>query len=168
MLSVIISLALLSNAFPQDKPIEGEISFKGIWLGLDGKEGGRAKQQYRRLKEDGGFYGRTRLNLNNEKYFLNLDAGNFGYDTQYYTINGGMWGKFKFDLFYDEIPHNFTFDARTFFLGAGHHTLIGTPNTNFSTWNTFDYSIQRRQYGGGLKVNMDQAFLLRHLIPKGG
>ena len=118
MLSVIISLALLSNAFPQDKPIEGEVSFKGIWLGLDGKEGGRAKfTEYRDLKEDGGFYGRARLNLDKEKYFLNLDAGDFGYDTQYYTIDGGMWGKFKFDLFYNEIPHNLTFDARTFFLG---------------------------------------------------
>ena len=31
MLSVIISLALLSNAFPQDKPIEGEVSFKGVF-----------------------------------------------------------------------------------------------------------------------------------------
>ena len=116
MLSVIISLALLSNAFPQDKLIEGDVSFNGIWLGLDGKEGGRAKfTEYRDLKEDGGFYGRTRLSLDNERYFLNLDAGDFGYDTQYYTIDGGMWGKFKFDLFYDEIPHNLTFDARTFF-----------------------------------------------------
>jgi MtrB/PioB family decaheme-associated outer membrane protein len=165
MLSVIISLALLSNAFPQDKLIEGEVSFKGIWLGLDGKEGGRAKfTEYRDLKEDGGFYGRARLNLDKEKYFLNFDAGDFGYDTQYYTIDGGMWGKFKFDLFYDEIPHNLTFDARTFFLGAGHHTLIAptigttTIRNNFSTWNTFDYSIERRQYGGGLKANMIKPF----------
>jgi MtrB/PioB family decaheme-associated outer membrane protein len=159
MLSVIISLALLSNAFPQDKPIEGEVSFKGIWLGLDEKEGGRAKfTEYRDLKEDGGFYGRARLNLDNEKYFLNLDAGDFGYDTQYYTIDGGMWGKFKFDLFYDEIPHNITFDARTFFWGAGHHNLIGTPNTNVSTWNTFDYSIDRKQYGGGFKLPLLKPF----------
>ena len=43
MLSVMISLALLSNAFPQDKPLEGEVSLKGMWVGLDAKEGGRAK-----------------------------------------------------------------------------------------------------------------------------
>jgi len=159
MLSVMISLALLSNAFTQDRAIEGEISFKGIWLGLDAKEGGRAKfTEYRDLREDGGFYGRARLNLDKEKYFLNFDAGDFGYDTQYYKIDGGMWGKFKVDLFYNEIPHNLTFDARTFFLGAGHHTLVGTPNRNFSTWNTFDYSIERRQYGGGLKASMIKPF----------
>jgi hypothetical protein len=80
------------------------------------------------------------------------------YDTQFYNIEGGLWGKFKADLFYDEIPHNLTFKARTFFLGAGHPTLIGTPNTNFLTWNTFDYSIERRQYGGGFKVNMMKPF----------
>ncbi len=41
-----------------------------------------------------------------------------GYDTQSYRLDGGMWGKFKFDLFYDEIPHNLTFDARTFLFGS--------------------------------------------------
>ena len=159
MLSVMISLALLSNAFPQDKPLEGEVSLKGIWVGLDAKEGGRAKfTEYRDLKEDGGFYGRAKLNLDKDKYFLNFDAGDFGYDTQYYRIDGGMWGQFKVDLFYNEIPHNITFDARTPFLGAGRDTLVGAPNTNFATWNTFDYSTLRRRYGGGLKGNIIRPF----------
>jgi len=159
VLSVMINLALLSNAFPQDKPLEGEVSFKGIWLSLDAKEGGRAKfTEYRDLKEDGGFYGRAKFNLDKDKYFLNFDAGDFGYDTQYYKIDGGMWGQFKMDLFYNEIPHNLTFDARTPFLGAGHDTLVGTPNTNAATWNTFDYSILRRQYGGGLKGDVIRPF----------
>ena len=159
MLSVMISLALLSNAFPQDKPFEGEVSFKDIWLGLDAKEGGRAKfTEYRDLKEDGGFYGRAKLNLDKDKYFLNFDAGDFGYDTQYYRIDGGMWGQFKVDLFYNEIPHNITFDARTPFLGAGRDTLVGAPNTNFATWNTFDYSTLRRRYGGGLRGNIIRPF----------
>lgn len=159
MLSVMISLALLSNAFPQDKPLEGEFSLKGIWVGLDAKEGGRAKfTEYRDLKEDGGFYGRAKLNLDKDKYFLNFDAGDFGYDTQYYRIDGGMWGQFKVDLFYNEIPHNITFDARTPFLGAGRDTLVGAPNTNFATWNIFDYSTLRRRYGGGLKGNIIRPF----------
>ena len=159
MLSVMISLALLSNAFPQDKPLEGEVSLKGIWVGLDAKEGGRAKfTEYRDLKEDGGFYGRAKLNLDKDKYFLNFDAGDFGYDTQYYRIDGGMWGQFKVDLFYNEIPHNITFDARTPFLGAGRDTLVGAPNTNFASWNTFDYSTLRHRYGGGLKGNIIRPF----------
>ena len=159
ILAMIICLVPLSGVFSQDKMIEGEVSLKGIWVDVDGKEGGKAKfTEYRDLKEDGGFYGRARLKLDTEKYFFNFDAGNFSYDTQYYKIDGGMWGKFKFDLFYNEIPHNITFDARTPFLGAGGDTLIGAKNTNIATWDTFDYSIQRRQYGGGLKVDLIRPF----------
>ena len=152
----------LSYAFPQDnKTIEGEIGVTGVWFGLHGKEGGKAKfTEYRDLIEDGAVFGRARLNLDTDKYFLNFNIGDFGYDTQYYTVDGGMWGKFKFDLFYDEIPHNTTFDARTFFLGAGHDLLVGAPNVNFPLWNTFDYSILRHQYGGGFKVDVARPFFL--------
>ena len=166
---LIIGLVALSNAFPEEKTseektseektIEGEISVTGKYIGVEGEKGGKAKfTEYRDLKEDGGFYGRARLKLDTEKKFLNFDAGDFGYDTQYYKIDGGMWGKFKLGLFYDEIPHHFTFDARTPFVGAGGATLTGTPNTNFSSWDTFDYSIERHQYGGDLKVNMIRPF----------
>jgi MtrB/PioB family decaheme-associated outer membrane protein len=161
ILALIVSLVPLTGAFSQDKPIEGEVSLTGIWINVDGKEGGRAKfTEYRDLREDGAVFGRARLNLDTDKYFLNFNAGDFAYDTQYYKIDGGMWGKFKFDLFYDEIPHNITFDARTPFLGAGHDTLIGAPNTNVATWNTFDHSILRRQYGGGFKVDFIRPFFL--------
>ncbi len=156
---MIVSLIPLSSAFPLDDAVEGEVSLTGILADVNGKEGGRAKfTEYKDLKEHGGVYGRARLKLDTDKYFLGLDAGDFAYDTQFYNIEGGLWGKFKVDAFYNEIPHNLTFGARTFFLGAGHHDLTGTPNTNFTTWNTFDYSIDRKQYGGGFKVNMLKPF----------
>jgi MtrB/PioB family decaheme-associated outer membrane protein len=157
--ALIMSLVPLSHAFPQDKTLEGEVGLEGIFVDVDGGKGGKAKfTEYRDLKEDGGFYGRARLKFDTDNYFLNFHGGDFAYDTQYYKIDGGMWGKFKMDLFYDEIPHNFTFDARTPFLGAGRDTLTGAPNTNIESWDTFDYSILRRQYGGGLKVNMIRPF----------
>ncbi len=156
---LMICLIPFYNAFSADQVIEGEITGVGKYIGVEGGEGGKAKfTEYRDLRENGGFYGRARLNLDTEKYFFNFKAGDFGYNTQFYKVEGGMWGKFKFDLFYNEIPHNITFDARTFFLGAGHDTLAGAPNTNFATWNTFDYSVERRQYGGGLKVNVIKPF----------
>jgi MtrB/PioB family decaheme-associated outer membrane protein len=159
ILALIMSLVSLSNSFPQDKTIEGEVSLNGIFVDVNGGEGGNAKfTEYRDLKEDGGFYGRAKLKFDTEKYFLNFHGGDFAYHTQYYKIDGGMWGKFKFDLFYDEIPHNFTFDAKTPFLGTGSDTLTGAPNTNVDLWNTFDHSIVRHQYGGGLKVNMIRPF----------
>jgi len=159
--ALIIGLVPFSSAFSQDKTIEGEVSLEAILVDVDGKEGGKAKfTEYRDLREDGGFYGRARLNLDTDKYFLNFNAGDFGYDTQYYKIHGGMWGKFKFDLFYNEVPHNIAFDARTPFMGAGSDTLTGTPNTNFPAWNTFDYSVERRQYGGGLKIDIIKPFFV--------
>jgi MtrB/PioB family decaheme-associated outer membrane protein len=162
IIALMICLVPLSYAFPQDnKTIEGEIEATGVWYDVHGKEGGKAKfTEYRDLREDGRFFGRAKLNLDTDKYFINFNVGDFGYQTQYYTVDGGMWGKFKFDLFYDEIPHNITFDARTPFLGAGHDFLVGAPNANFPLWNTFDYSILRRQYGGGFKVDAIRPFFL--------
>lgn len=159
LFALMICLIPLYNAFSADRVIEGEISGVGRYVGVEGGESGKAKfTEYRDLRENGGFYGRARLKFDTEEYFLKFEGGDFAYDTQYYNIEAGMWGKFKLDLFYDEIPHNITFKARTFFLGAGHDTLIGVPNTNVSTWNSFDYSVERRQYGGGLKVNLIKPF----------
>jgi len=157
-----ICLVPLSYALSEDnKTIEGEVGVTGVWIDVHGKEGGKAKfTEYRDLREDGAVFGWARLNLDTDKYFLNFNAGDFAYDTQYYKIDGGMWGKFKFDLFYDEIPHNITFDARTPFIGAGHDLLIGAPNPNFPAWNTFDHSILRHQYGGGFKVDVIRPFFL--------
>lgn len=154
-----ICLIPYSNAFSQDRVIEGEIAATGMYIGVTGEGGGKAKfTEYRDLKEHGGFYARGRFNLDTPNYFLRFDMQDPGYDTQYYNLEGGMYGKFKLDLFYNEIPHNITFDARTFFLGAGHDVLIGTPNANVGSWNTFDYSTERRRYGGSLRFDMFKPF----------
>jgi MtrB/PioB family decaheme-associated outer membrane protein len=159
ILTLILSLVALSDAFPQDKMIEGEVSVEGIWVDVDAKQGGKAKfTEYRDLEEDGAIYGGAKLKFDTDKYFLNFDAADFGYDTQHYKIDSGMWGKFKLDLFYDEIPHNFTFDARSTFSGAGSDTLTGTPNRTIRSWDTFDYSIERRQYGGGFQIDIIKPF----------
>ena len=156
---LVICFIPFSGAFAEEKRFEGEISAEGKYIGVDAKEGGEAKfTEYKDFTEHGGLYGRIRLNYDTEKYFLNFRAGDMGYDTQRYKLEGGLWGKFKYDLFYQEIPHHLTFDARTFFLGAGSDTLTGAPNTNVASWNTFDYSIERRQYGGGLKINLIKPF----------
>ena len=162
IVAMTICLVPLSDALSQDnKTFEGEVGITGVWIDVHGKEGGRAKfTEYRDLREDGAVFGWARLNLDTDKYFLDFNAGDFAYDTQYYKVDGGVWGKFKFDLFYDEIPHNITFDARTPFIGAGHDLLIGAPNPNFPAWNTFDHSILRHQYGGGFKVDVIRPFFL--------
>ena len=154
-----IGLMAFSNAFCEEVQLEGEVGVQGVYAGVKGGEGGRAKfTEYRDLEQGVSVFGKVDLGLDSEKYFLKFRATDMGYDTQSYRLDGGMWGKFKFDLFYDEIPHNLTFDARTYLFEAGHHDLSGVPNTNFNTWNTFDYSIDRKQYGGGFKLPLLKPF----------
>ncbi len=148
-------------AFSEEVTVEGEVGTIGIYSGVRADEGGRAKfTEYRDLRQGANLFGDMGLGIDSDKYFLRFRAGDMTYDTQFYELEGGMWGRFKFNLFYDEIPHNVTFDARTPFLGAGHDTLVGTPNLNFPAWNTFDYSILRHQYGGGFNVDVARPFFL--------
>jgi MtrB/PioB family decaheme-associated outer membrane protein len=156
---LMLSLITFSTAFSEEYKFESEVGAKGVYAGVKGEEGGKAKfTEYRDLRQGVSIFGNVGLGLDSEQYFLKFRASDMGYDTQSYRLDGGMWGKFKFDLFYDEIPHNLTFDARTFYSGAGSHNLTGTPNTNFGTWNTFDYSIERKQYGGGFKIPILKPF----------
>ncbi len=165
-IAMMICLVPFSRALSQDTKtqdtmtIEGEVNLTGIYVDINGNEGGKAKAtEYKDLKEPGGLYGSARLKLDTDKYFLNFEAGDFGYHTQYYQIDGGMWGKFSVNLFYKEIPHNITFDARSVFYKPGEDTLVGTPSpATVASWSPFDYSILRRQYGGGFKVDVLRPF----------
>ncbi len=157
--TLITILVPFSSGFSEEVTVEGEVGAEGVYTGVRADEGGKAKfSEYRDLKQGFSVFGNIGLGIDSDNYFLKFRASDMGYETQSYELEGGMWGKFKLDLFYDEIPHNITFDARTPFLGAGSDTLLGAPNTNFPGWNTFDYSIQRRQYGGGLKLDMIKPF----------
>ncbi|MFO0753080.1 MAG: MtrB/PioB family outer membrane beta-barrel protein [Thermodesulfovibrionales bacterium] len=154
--SAMVSLALLSSAFAADTALEGSVSLTGKLVNVRGSE---AKfDEYRDLTD--GIYGDVRLGYESGAYYTRLKAGDIGYDTQNYQLNGGIWGKFKYDLFYNEIPHNFTYGAKTFYSGAGTDTLTGTKSTTVSSWNTFDYSIERKNYGGGLSFDLMKPFFL--------
>ncbi len=124
ILVLVVCFIPFSRVFSEEARIEGEISAVAKFINVDAAGGGEAKfTEYKDLRENGGFYGRARLNYDTEKYFLNFKASDVGYDTQKYKVEGGLWGKFKYDLFYQEIPHNITFDARTPFVGAGSSIL---------------------------------------------
>ena len=106
-----------------------------------------------------GIYGAIGFRYEKDSYFYRFNADDIGYDTQKYTLDGGMWGKFKYDLFYNEIPHNITFGAKSFFSGIGSSNLDGAP-TPVSSWHSFDYSTERRTFGGGVQLDMLKPFFL--------
>lgn len=116
--------------------------------------------EYRDLSGSGVF-GDVRLRYDSESVFGTFKASDIGYKTQQYDLEGGMWGKFKFNINYSELPHNYTENARTFYLGAGSNTLtIGTvpTATNWPTWQTFDYEIQRKTLGGNISLDLIKPF----------
>jgi len=135
----------------------GEVSLTGKTVNINGSE---AKfNEYRDI--DGGIYGKARFGRDTERYFLDFKALDIGYDTQSYRLDGGMWGKYRLYLKYKEIPHNLTFRARTFYYGAGSDRLTFTTiPADANAWSTFDYSIERKQYGGGFKLDAIRPYYL--------
>lgn len=140
----------------EDGQVSGEVSATGT---LTSVSGNKAKfNEYGDVKD--GIYGDIRLKYDSEKYYTDFNAHDIGYDTQRYQIEGGKWGDFKFNLNYDEIPHNITEDAKTFYSGAGSHNLRYStpPGRDTSNWNTFDYSTKRKNSGAGFKLDVLKPF----------
>lgn len=156
-------LLLAKGLYAEDgKSFSGEIKAAGKYVDLNGNE---AKfNEYRDLKD--GVYGNIRLKYDNDQYFLRLYADDIAYDTQNYKLEGGSYGKFKLYLKYNEIPHNFTYGAKTIFSGAGTNRLttgaafaINIPST-YTPTNLFDYSLKRKQMEAGVKLEMLKPFYL--------
>ena len=167
LISIAALLVLLPavNAYSEDGKFGGDVRLTGKVADVNGNV---AKfNEYRDIKD--GVYGKINLKYDADKYFLKFKASDIGYDTQSYKLAGGVWGKFKYNLKYNEIPHNFTFGAKTFYTGAGSNNLtysetrapftaagnsVNTPSVVNQYTNSFDYSIKRKQYGVGFKLEM--------------
>ena len=172
ILTAIFSMIYLANAPAQErsygggpaldittggKNYGGVVSLTGQLVKLNGN--GAKFNEYRDLRD--GVYGRADFGYDTEKYYLDFSAYDIGYKTQHYELTGGKWGDFKYYLAYDQIPHNFTFGARSFYNGIGGNnlTLPAFPaNTDVSTWKSFDYSVERTNYGGGFNFDMLRPF----------
>jgi len=86
-----------------------------------------------------------------DRYYFNGYGENLGRDDQYLDFRGGSYGVYKYRLYSDQLRHNFGSGpgALSPFSGIGGATLTATlPNANVATWNTFDHSYKRRDWGG--------------------
>ncbi len=155
-----------ANAEEQANPNETKLNVEATAIGqfLD-FEGQKAKfNEYRDIRT--GPTGQFEVQYERKAYYLDLSGYDIGRNDQRYGLFGGQWGSFRYEFKYDEIPHNLTENARTFYSGVGGSSLTYTPqppstflpNRDVSTWNTFDYSIERRNYGGGFKLDMFKPF----------
>jgi MtrB/PioB family decaheme-associated outer membrane protein len=157
----LFTLFSLSQAFAQEagEKLSGEVSATGALTHVNGS---KAKfNEYRDLRD--GLYGDIKIKYDEDKYFIDFHSRDMFYNTQRYKLGGGMWGAFKLNIGYSEIPHNFNYDARTFYSGVGTDTLtypVHPPSTDTGTWSTFDYSTKRKNLNGGFKVDLLKPFFL--------
>jgi MtrB/PioB family decaheme-associated outer membrane protein len=149
--------AVLADEAGQSSAFEGEVTATGV-VRVNSQE---ATKFYEYADPKNALYTGIRLNYDNNIYFMRFNAGDMFYDTQKYSLDGGMWGKFTYNLFYNEIPHNITFGAKTFYSGTGSSSLDlkGNPD-DVSTWSSFDYKTERKRFGAGISFDLLKPFFL--------
>jgi len=127
----------------------------------DGADEGANFQMYRDLSD--GVFGDFLIDYYKDNYFIRGEGENVGLDDQSYELKGGRYQKYKYSLFYDQLPHNLSFGARSFYSGIGSGNLVidtASPN-NPSTWTEFDYDIETTQYGGVIEFTVVEPYFLK-------
>jgi hypothetical protein len=159
---VVLALVPLSASSAEEKDLTGEVSVTGVLPYIDGNKA--TFNEYRDYKSNviSPFSGAV-LNFDNKKgWFFDFNASDIAYETQEYLLEGGKYGSFKYRLLYNELPHNVTWDARTFYTTPGESTLTYPqaifPNQNPNQWGGFDYKTLRKTYGGGFDFTMVKPF----------
>jgi MtrB/PioB family decaheme-associated outer membrane protein len=161
-LTAILTLMLPLSGHAEETSAGGEIELTPTLANVTGS---KAKfNEYRDTKD--GVYGAARLWRETDDFFFKFQADDILYDNQSFRVDGGNYGKYKFNLYYDEIPHNLSYDAKTFYSGAGTANLTYSgvptvnvaPSTNTATWNTFDYEVHREKQGGGIRFDMAKPY----------
>ena len=154
----------------KDFSVSGSIKLGGRWVNENSSNSAKFLE-YRDLED--GVFGKLKLDADIGSYFLNITGQNIGYDDQSIMLKGGKYGYFKYNLYYNEIIHNLSFNARTFYSGIGTGNLdyfatnrakntdtAYTPNipTDANLWNKFDYSLQRKDVGASVDITLNSPF----------
>ncbi len=141
--------------------VHGSISSTAAVINVTGNKA--EFSPYRDLTKGGGLFSNINLGYDSNNYWLQFNANDIGYKDQSYYLNGGMYDKYKFGAFYNQILHNITFGAISPEAGVGSMRLQSgtgtwspaTLPTNTSQWpSTFDYQTQRNQVGGSVSINL--------------
>lgn len=152
-----MSVVAASAADDAISSVSGEVSLGGRFVDVDGS---KAKfNEFRDLKE--GIFGNIFLNNESAVHSLSLEAENIGLDNQSYKLSGARWGVLKYSVYYNETPHNFTYDARTFYGNPGSSTLdygFSTVPADTNVWTPFNYSIKRKDLGATVEFQLNSPF----------
>ncbi len=85
-------------------------------------------------------------------YHLDFDASRIALKDQSYSLSGGKYGMFKYNVFFDSIYHKSSVNNTTLFSGVGTGVLTYdaavVDTTNADSWTTkFDYTTTKKKYG---------------------
>jgi MtrB/PioB family decaheme-associated outer membrane protein len=159
--SLLVAALLLTPGFvmaADEAAVTGAVEL-GV-RGVDDKDDSAKFQEYRDL--DDGVFGDFLLDAYKGSYYFELQGDNVGLDDQNYLLKGGQYGNFKYKFDYDETPHNYSFDAKTFYSGVGTNNLSfdGVAPPPEENWSFFDYTIERKKYGGEVEVSLGSPFFV--------
>ncbi|HER63533.1 MAG TPA: MtrB/PioB family decaheme-associated outer membrane protein [Desulfobacteraceae bacterium] len=140
-----------------DADVSGSVEL-GI-RAVDDQDNSAKFQEYRDV--DDGVFGSLNLDYFKGSYYFGVDGKNIGLDDQSYLFKGGSFGQFDYSIFYDEIPHNLSFGAKSFYSGIGTNMLtINVDPDNQAAWNSFDYSVDRKKYGAEVSASLGSPFFI--------
>jgi MtrB/PioB family decaheme-associated outer membrane protein len=140
----------LAQAQEQNREWSGSVSFGLRAVGLSTNDPSKFTE-YRDLDGKTQPIGAFELRRRGADSYVNAYGENLARDDMYLDLNGGRYGSYKYRLFSDQLRHTFGAGpgARTPFNGVGGTTLTHVPNPNNpTTWNTFDHSYKRHNFGG--------------------
>jgi MtrB/PioB family decaheme-associated outer membrane protein len=158
----IVSLLIISSAYAEDNPISG-----GIFLGgraINQNQQSANFNQYNSITP--GMFGGGYLNYDKDKYYFMADGAYLGENDFYARAKGGRWGDFKYSLYFQEWPHNLSFEDKSIFATPGSTAQGLAPGAtttslrNINTWpsQSFDYKYVRKEAGGTFDLTMIRPF----------
>ncbi|MDD3815100.1 MAG: MtrB/PioB family outer membrane beta-barrel protein [Desulfocapsaceae bacterium] len=161
--SAVVLLALVAPgtvfAAEEAADVHGSIELGG--RGVDNNTNSAKFEEFVDMSD--GVFGQVQLDAFMGDYFLQFDTTNPGNDDQSYQLKGGDYGVFKYKFSYDEMPHNYTFDAITPATGIGTQHITFPDTTSpaippLSQWTSFDYKVNHKSYGGELEFSLNSPF----------
>lgn len=160
LLTVLFALSLAASS-ALASGLSGEVSLGGRFVDGDNTEKSAKFTEYRDV--DGQLTSDLKLFWVNDSIYLNAEAANLGYDDQMFSLKGGIFGKAKFSLLFDELTHNYSLDDRTIYAGVGTATLTqgaGVDPTDATTWIPIDFAVERQQLGAKIELTFDTPFFV--------
>lgn len=131
-------------------------------------------EEYRSLE---GATGELGISLWRDTFTLELESEDIGSENQRCDISGMVGKILKFRLYYNGIPHNYSYNAKTFYGGAGGNELTypvanadpasltadysPTVSTSAPSWNVFDYSVMNKDIGGEVVVSQSVRYYFK-------